>query len=95
MDWVLVDKRLKGSLKDVNVLRSWGGVIGSDNFLVVAKMCWKITRYERKEKQKEKVIRVSELLKNEKPEVQGADRVGLESDEKSGSWERRRGVVKF
>lgn len=40
MDWVLVDKRLKGRLEDVNVLRSWGGVIGSDHFLVVARMCW-------------------------------------------------------
>jgi hypothetical protein len=28
-------------------------------------------------------------------EVQGADKGGLESDEKSGSWERRRGVGKF
>jgi hypothetical protein len=64
MDWVLVDKRLKGSLKDVNVLMSWRGVTGSDDFLVVAKMCWKRTRYERKEEQKVKVIRVSELLKN-------------------------------
>jgi integral membrane sensor domain MASE1 len=54
VDWVLIDKRLidkrlKGSLKDVNVLRSLGGVIGGDHFLVVAKMCWRRTRYERKE----------------------------------------------
>jgi hypothetical protein len=40
MDWVLVDKRLKGRLEDVNVLRSSGGVIGSDHFLLVARMCW-------------------------------------------------------
>jgi hypothetical protein len=68
MDWVLVDKRLKGSLKDVNVLMSWRGVTGSDDFLVVAKMCWKRKRYERKEEQKVKVIRVSELLKKGKAE---------------------------
>jgi hypothetical protein len=55
-------------LKDVNVLRSWGGVIGSDHFLVVAKMCWKKTRYERKEDQKVKVIRMSEFMKKEKAE---------------------------
>jgi hypothetical protein len=68
MDWVLVDKRLKGSLKDVNVLRSWGGVIRSDHFPVVAKLCWKRKRYERQEEQKVKVIRASELLKKEKAE---------------------------
>jgi hypothetical protein len=65
MDWVLVDKKLKGSLNDVNVLRSWGGVTGSDNFVVVAKICWRRTRKERKEEQKVKVIRVSELLMKE------------------------------
>jgi hypothetical protein len=38
MDCVLVDKRLKGGLEDA--LRSWGDVIGSDHFLVVARLCW-------------------------------------------------------
>jgi hypothetical protein len=65
---VLVDKRLKGNLKDVNVRRSWGGMTGSDHFLVVARMGWKIIRYERNEEQNVKVIRVSELLNNEKAE---------------------------
>jgi hypothetical protein len=68
MDWVLIVKRLKCSLKDVNVLRNWGGVIGSDHFLVVAKLCWRRTRYERKEEQKVNVIRVCELLKKENAE---------------------------
>jgi endonuclease/exonuclease/phosphatase family metal-dependent hydrolase len=47
MDWVLVDKRLKGRLEDVNVLNSWGCVIGSDHFLVVARVCWGRTRCEK------------------------------------------------
>jgi hypothetical protein len=68
MDWVLVDKRLKGRLEDVNVLRSWGGVIGNDPFLVVARMCWKGTKYEKREEEKVRVIRLSELLKKEKTE---------------------------
>jgi exonuclease III len=68
MDWVLIDKRLKGSLIDEDVLRSWGAVIGSDHFPVVAKMYWNRTRYERKEEQKIKVIRVYELLKKENAE---------------------------
>jgi hypothetical protein len=49
MAWVLDDKRLTGNLKNVNVLRSWKCVIGSDHFLVVAKMCWRRTRNENKE----------------------------------------------
>jgi hypothetical protein len=71
MDWVLVCNRLKDSLNDVNVLRSWwgGGVIGSDHFLVVAEMCWRRTRYESKEEQNVKVFRVSELLNKEKAEM--------------------------
>jgi hypothetical protein len=44
------------------------GVIGTDHFLV-AKMCWRRNRYERKEEQKVKVIRVSELLKEENAEM--------------------------
>jgi hypothetical protein len=68
MNWVLVDKRLKGRLKDINVLRSCGDVIGSDHFLVVARMCWGRTRYEKREEEKVKVIRVSELLKKEDTE---------------------------
>jgi hypothetical protein len=68
MDWLLIDKRLEGSLKDVNVLMSWYCVIGNDHFLLVAKLCWRRTRYEIKEEQKVKVIRVSELLKKEKEE---------------------------
>jgi hypothetical protein len=48
MDWLLVDKRLKGSLNDVNVQRSWGYVIVRYHFILVAKMCWRKTRYERK-----------------------------------------------
>jgi hypothetical protein len=39
INWVLVDKILKGRLKDVNVLKSLGGAIGSDHFLGVARMC--------------------------------------------------------
>jgi hypothetical protein len=34
---VLVDKRFKDRLEDVNVLSSWGGIISSDHFLVVAR----------------------------------------------------------
>jgi hypothetical protein len=34
---VLVDNRLKDRMEDVNVLRSWGGIIGSDHFIVVAR----------------------------------------------------------
>jgi hypothetical protein len=65
---VLVDKRLKGRLEDVYVLRSWGYVIWSEHFLVVARMCWGETRYEKRVEKKVQVIRVSELLKNEKTE---------------------------
>jgi hypothetical protein len=43
MDYMFVDKRLNY----VNVLKSCGCMIGSDNFLVVAKMSWRRkTRYE-------------------------------------------------
>jgi exonuclease III len=49
-DWMLVDKRIKDSLKDVNVLSSWVGVgvIGSGHLFVAAKMCWRRTRYKSK-----------------------------------------------
>jgi hypothetical protein len=48
IDWMLVE-RLQGSLNSVNVLRSWGGVTGTDRFPVVAMMCWRRTWYEIKE----------------------------------------------
>jgi hypothetical protein len=36
MDWVLVDKRLKGRQEDVNVLSSCLSIVDNDHFLVVA-----------------------------------------------------------
>jgi hypothetical protein len=53
-------------MEDVNVLMSWRGVIGSDHFLVVARMGWGGTRYEKRKEEKVRVIRVSELLETEK-----------------------------
>jgi hypothetical protein len=71
MDWALVDKRLRGRLEDVNVLRIGGGIIGSGHFLVVAKMLWGGMRYEKPKEDKIMVFRLSELLKNEKAEKYG------------------------
>jgi hypothetical protein len=49
MDWVPVDKRLKGRHENVNVLRNCGGIVSSDHFLVVARTRWGGTRYEKRE----------------------------------------------
>jgi hypothetical protein len=68
MDWMLVDKRLKGRLEDVNVMRRWRGVIGSDHFLVVARIRCEGTMYDKREEEVVRVIRVNELLKLEKME---------------------------
>jgi hypothetical protein len=45
-----------------------GGVIGSNHFLVVARMSWGGIRYEKLAEEMARVIRVSILLKKEKAE---------------------------
>jgi hypothetical protein len=55
-------------LEDVNVLRSWGVIIGSDHFLAVATMCCGGTRHEKLEEEKVTVIRRIELLKKDETE---------------------------
>lgn len=82
-EWVLVEKRLEGSLKfgGCKCAEELGCVIRSDYFLVAAKICWIRLLYERIEEKKVNVIIVNELVNKEKRSV-----TCVENVENAGSW---------
>ena len=68
MDYVLVDRGLKGTLQDVHVYRGPAGWIESDHFLVEARFKWKRQMCVTEMSEEVKVVKVSELQKREKAE---------------------------